>query len=301
MNKLAILGMPQDIGSSWRGVDMGPSALRAAGLHRELKALGYTIEDPGNLPCVSMDDAAVMDGADPRLRYKESVMRNAATIRDAVEMSLARGCFPLAIGGDHSQTMGVLAGLKPTCGGRIGVLYVDAHGDFNTPASTPTGNIHGMPLAVACGYGDPSLLELARAPSVCEEAVVLFGVRDLDPAEKENIRQSRIRMITMNDIIEQGFAACLREALDHLRSRVDGIHLSFDVDCMDPSHASGTGYRITGGFSSREALYLMEKVHDSGLLVSAELVEVNPALDRDNQTAHLAVELIARLFGKKTV
>jgi arginase len=300
MKQLAILGMPQDIGSSWRGVDMGPSALRAAGLHRELRSLGYCIHDTGNLPCVSMDEAMTTP-FDPRLRCKESVLRNSEIIRDAVEASVNQGFFPLAIGGDHSQTMGVLAGLKPVYQGRIGVLYVDAHGDFNTPESTSTGNIHGMPLAVACGYGDPDLLAMARAPSVCEDAVVLFGVRDLDQEEKKNIQRSKVHMITMNDIIERGFSACLGEALAHLKARVDAIHLSFDVDCLDPSHASGTGYRITGGFSSREALYLMEKVFDCGMLVSAELVEVNPALDRDNQTARLAVELIARLFGKKTV
>ena len=301
--KIGIVGFSQDIGASRRGVDMGPYAIRAEGLEAKLTKLGYTVKEYGNVHCISMEDAAYLGPSfqgEPNLKYLEPIAQNMEQLKDRVERIVADQAIPVVLGGDHSMAMGSIAGLQKGYGQKMGLLWVDAHGDFNTPQSTETGNIHGMPLAVVTGRGDPRLTKLGPFPGVMEEHVVLFGVRDLDYQEILNLRNSKVTVITMRDIMEQGFFTCLNQALAIVTEGVERLHLSFDMDSIDPMFCPGTGTAVPGGLVDREVLYLMERVHETGKLGSIDLVEVNPALDLNNKTARLAVELICRALGKRS-
>ncbi|MBI3829884.1 MAG: arginase [Planctomycetes bacterium] len=298
---VAVLGVPMDLGSSLRGVDMGPSAIRIAGLHDRLGHLGLRVKDLGN---VDVPHASVAGKGSPRLKYLHPIRRACRTLSSAVAAALGQGARPLVLGGDHSVAIGTLAGLAKFAQKRrkrFGLLWVDAHGDCNTARTTPSGNIHGMPLAVALGTGNRLLTTLAgHAPMIDPKRTVLFGVRDLDPGERANIRKLGLRAITMREIDEHGVYAMMQEALQTLTGGEgggDGFHLSFDIDSLDPSYAPGVGTPVPGGLTVREAHLIMELVADTGRMVSCELVEVNPVLDRANATAKLAVDLLESAFG----
>jgi arginase len=248
-----------------------------------------------------MDEGDSISVGDPKLRYLQVIRQNMLELKTQINEIVSRGAMPIILGGDHSMAMGSLAGLKEAYQGNLGLLWVDAHGDFNTQDTTPSGNIHGMPLAVITGRGAPELVDIGPFPAVREENTVLFGIRDLDPEESRLIRESKVTMFSIRDIMERGFYTCLQEALQVVTYGVDQFHLSFDMDSIDPIFAPGTGTPVMGGLNDREVLYLMERVHETGQLVSMDLVEVNPALDVGNKTARLASELILRALGKKTL
>jgi arginase len=295
--RISILGVPADLGASRRGTDMGPSAIRNARLHEALAALGHEVEDLGNLH-VPVAESRAVEGE--RTKYLPEILAFCQELADQVSAALRAGRLPLVLGGDHSLAIGSVAGVarvRP----ETGLIWCDAHGDFNTPETTPSGNIHGMPLAVATGRGERALCELGGpAPKVPADRVVLVAARDIDPGEREAILASGITAFTMKEIDKVGMAAVMTEAI---RIAGDGgrrpIHLSFDLDAVDPQFAPGVGTPVPGGLTYREAHLALELLADSGLLGSCEFVEVNPILDQGNQTARMAVELAASALGKR--
>jgi arginase len=299
--KVGIIGVPQDIGSSKRGVDMGPSAIRVAGLHENLRALGVSVKDYGNIACFDIDQNPGYLHAEERLNFIGPIVDTCYRLKNQVERAIADGCFPLVIGGDHSISIGTLAGMKSLHGGKTGIIWVDAHADFNTPATTPSGNIHGMVLAVHTGRGDPRLTAIGPAPTVREQNTVLIGARDLDSGELELLRDSAVTVFTMRDIVERGMGPVIKDALAIATDGVDHLHVSFDIDSIDPFEAPGTGTQVAGGITFREARYIMELVSECRKLSSLEVVEVNPVLDTFNKTGRVAVELISCALGKRIV
>ncbi len=300
MRTVVLIGFPMDLGADRRGVDMGPSALRIAGIAERLRELGYRVSDRGD---ISIRTQEVQELYDPRLKYLPEIARACRELADSVEAILAEGHFPLLLGGDHSMSIGSIAGVARWCrrhGKRLGVLWIDAHGDLNTPETTPSGNIHGMPLAVALGYGAEELTHLAGSPPmVGVDETVLLGVRALDPGERELITRSGLRVYTMQDIDRRGIYAVAVEAVQYLRHRVEHLHVSFDVDVLDPSVARGVGTPVPGGLSYREAHLLMETIAELGGAQSLDVVEVNPILDDRNTSAIVAAEMVASLMGKR--
>jgi arginase len=298
--KVTFIGVPLDLGAGRRGVDMGPSALRAALIHSRVRDLGYEVADHGDLEVQIQE---TRDPGDPRLKYLKEIRQTCMSLRDVVEGVLSEGAMPVVLGGDHSIAMGTIAGVARHFRGRderIGLIWFDAHGDMNTPETSPTGNIHGMPLAVSLGLGEPSLVDLAGEPPMVDPArASVVGLRDVDPAERENLRESGIGAFTMRDIDERGMRTVMEEAIKRATSGTAGIHVSFDLDGIDPDFAPGVGTPSPGGLSYREAHLAMEMLADTGHVLSAELVEVNPILDTQNGTARLGVELLASLLGKK--
>jgi arginase len=298
--QVTLIGVPLDLGAGRRGVDMGPSAFRVAGIDQRVRSLGYEVVDAGDLP-VKIAETQVP--GDPHLKYLKEIKEVCENLRDRVEVEVAKGNLPVVLGGDHSIAMGTLAGLSRHYHARkekIGLVWFDAHADANTAETSPSGNIHGMPLAVALGLGAPSLVNLAGfSPMVDGSRAALVGIRDVDPAERPNVRASGIGAFTMRDIDERGMRAVMDEAIKRATSGTAGIHVSFDLDGMDPDYAPGVGTPAAGGLSYREAHLAMEMLADTGKVLSAELVEVNPILDNRNATAILGVELLASLLGKK--
>jgi arginase len=298
--QVTLIGVPLDLGAGRRGVDMGPSAFRVAGIDQRIRSLGYEVVDAGDLP-VKIAETQVP--GDPHLKYLKEIKEVCENLRDRVEALVAKGSLPVVLGGDHSIAMGTLAGLSRHYHARkekIGLVWFDAHADANTAETSPSGNIHGMPLAVALGLGAPSLVNLAGfSPMVDGSRAALVGIRDVDPAERPNVRASGIGAFTMRDIDERGMRAVMDEAIKRATSGTAGIHVSFDLDGMDPDYAPGVGTPAPGGLSYREAHLAMEMLADTGKVLSAELVEVNPILDNRNATAILGVELLASLLGKK--
>ena len=296
---IQVIGAPQDLGQARRGVDMGPSAIRVAGLAARLETLGYEVVDAGDVPCGNMSTAAL---ADPKLRFVDEVVRDVEALADAVEKAVRAGHFPLVLGGDNSISIGTLAGLA-----RVeplqGIIWVDAHADFNTPETSPSGNIHGMPVAAILGYGDRRLVEAGGvSPKALDANTVMIGLRDVDPGEAERLRRSSIRFFTMREVDERGMRDVAREAVEVVAAGgVNHVHLCFDMDAIDPRHAPGTGTPVPGGLTYRESHLLMEVLHDTRIVTSAEVVEVNPVLDVRNQTAAMAVDLIASLFGESVL
>lgn len=279
---------------------MGPSAFRLADIHQRVRDLGYEVSDAGDIDvCIPETQTP----GDPRLKYLREIQQTCETLRDTVGAALSAGSLPLVLGGDHSIAMGTIAGVSRwhrERGQKVGLVWFDAHGDHNTPETSPSGNIHGMPLAVALGLGAPSLVDLAGAsPMVEGSRAAVVGLRDVDVAERANIQATGIGAFTMRDIDERGMRAVMEEAISRATSGTAGIHVSFDLDAMDPEHAPGVGTPSTGGLSYREAHLAMEMLADTGRVISAEMVEVNPILDQRNGTARLGVELIASLLGKK--
>jgi arginase len=296
---VTFVGVPLDLGAGRRGVDMGPSALRVAGLAEKVRELGYDVRDAGDLP---VKIAETQGPGDPTQKYLSEIREVCELLRDAVERTVGEKRIPVVLGGDHSIAMGTLAGLARHFRKRneeIGLIWFDAHADANTPETSPSGNIHGMPLAAALGLGEPTLTGLAgEAPMVEGARAALVGIRDVDRAERENVKRTGIGAFTMRDIDERGMRTVMEEAIGRATSGTAGFHVSFDMDGMDPSVAAGVGTPSPGGLSYREAHLAMEMLADTGKVIAAEFVEVNPVLDHKNATAGLAVELLASLLGK---
>ena len=296
---IELIGAPQDLGQIHRGVDMGPSAVRIAGVIPRLESLGFQVIDRGNIVCATM--ATAQEG-DPTARYLEAVVGASEGLAAAVESAVRAGHFPLVIGGDHSVaigTMGGVAAVEP----RQGLLWIDAHADFNTPETSPSGNIHGMPVAAILGQGPGPLADVAGVrPKALEDHTVIIGLRSVDRKEAERLRQSNITFFSMHDVDLQGIQAIVDRAIAVLTAGgVDRVHLSFDADAIDPRHAPGTGTPVLGGFTYRESHLMMELLAEADIITSAEFTEVNPILDDRNRTAELIVELIGSLAGQQVV
>lgn len=292
--KVAVLGVPMDFGQMRRGVDMGPSAIRYAGLIERLEKLNIHVEDLGNLNILHQKTEEIKS-----LRNLHTITKINEKLMDVVSDTLAQGICPLIIGGDHSIAIGTLAGIGKQFD-QIGVIWFDAHGDLNTDKTSPSGNIHGMPLAVSLGFGHPMLTEMGGYMSkVKPENIVIIGARDLDAEEKVFIKEHDIRVYTMHEIDRMGMTKVMGETIQYLEGRVNAVHLSFDLDVIDPSEAPGVGTPVLGGISFREGHLAMEMLAESNLISSVEVVEVNPILDEKNKTAELAVALMGSLFGEK--
>lgn len=301
-NVVRILGIPMDLGQQRRGVDMGPSAVRYAGLFERLERIGCTVEDAGNVQVRERDERAVRahystQSGELGLRHLPEVVAACQAIYDVAKTCAALPEVPVFLGGDHSIAIGTVAGAAAD--GPLGLIWVDAHGDFNTPDSTPSGNIHGMPVAVLTGHGHPDLVNLGHAGAKLRpQDVVMIGIRDLDGAERHALAASGINVYTMRDVDELGMATVIRRALSRL-NHLERIHVSFDMDAMEPVEAPGVGTPVTGGLTIREAHLLMEILAESGKVRSLDVVEINPILDEGNRTAELAVDLIASLLGQR--
>jgi len=289
---IRMIGVPVDLGQEQRGVDLGPGALRYAGLSARLAGIGHQVEDIGNLR-VPVRDVVTAERA---LHYLPSIRDICETVYQAGRTAVSEGRIPIFMGGDHSLSIGSIGGV--THEEPAGVIWVDAHGDFNTPHSSPTGNIHGMSLAALFGEGFPDLVNVGRpGPKLGAADVILIGLRELDPQEKVRLRNSGIAAYTMRDIDERGMGAIVGEALGKLAHRMR-LHVSLDLDGLDPLEVPGVGTTSPGGITYREAQLLMEIIADSGLLCSMDIVEINPILDQGNRTAKIAVELAASAFGE---
>ena len=300
MGKIRMIGVPLDLGASRRGVDMGPSTLRIAHLADRLNALGHDVEDVGNL---RVPDRAALPAVASPLGFLSTITDVCRDLASACAQAVREGHAPLVLGGDHSLGAGSVAGVATALaeqGRRLGLLWLDAHGDLNTPTSTLSGNVHGMPVAHLLGHGDPGMACIARpAPAVGPENVALVGIRDLDPAEREHARRFGIRVFTMREIDERGLRAVMDDALAVAGQGTDGLHVSLDMDWIDPDEAPGVGTPVRGGATYREAHLAMEMLGEQADIVSVDLVEVNPVLDHGNATGLLAVELAQSLFGKR--
>jgi arginase len=298
--QIEIIGVPIDLGAGRRGVDMGPSAIRIAGLEAHLEALGHTVRDAGDIDVMIPETQEVGAGT---LRYKPAILAACDALRRAVEKSLGDGRTPVVLGGDHSLTVGSLAGASRhfrARGEALGLIWFDAHGDANTPETTPSGNVHGMSLAITLGAGDRDLAELGgHVPMIRARNTVLIGVRDLDPGEREFLKRSGVTVFTIREVDERGMRDIVGQAVRVASDGTAGIHLSFDLDAVDPEDAPGTGTPVGGGVTYREAHLAMEILSDKANVVSVDLVEVNPILDTRNSTGILAVELLQSLFGKR--
>ncbi|WP_225334101.1 arginase [Halomicrobium urmianum] len=294
-----VIGVPMDLGADRRGVDMGPSAIRYAGLVEQLEGAGIECVDWGDLEVPRPEgrdpDASWADG---RAKYLDEVEAVCRRVADAIAQTRAHDQMPLVLGGDHSIAVGTTAGAAD--GEDLGILWFDAHGDFNTPETTPSGNVHGMSLAAVLGLGPFEELDWAHTPAVDPANVALIGVRALDPGEREAIRESEVTAYTMSDLDERGVTTVVDEAIERATDGTDGLHVSLDMDWLDPTEAPGVGTPVRGGVAYREAHVAMEHVaHHADDLRSLELVEVNPILDHHNETAELACELAASAVGKR--
>ncbi|SRR5690348_12807252 len=299
--KIRVIGVPLDLGQTRRGVDMGPSAMRVAGLEARLEALGHKVEDAGNVSVVIAETKASFGAANAK--YLKEITQTCTKEADLVVKTLEAGKVPLVIGGDHSVAAGTVSGVaefyrrQNQC---IGLLWIDAHSDINTPGSSPSGNVHGMPLAAIMGLWHSDLANIyGFSPKVRPENCVLVGVRDIDAIEKENIRRAGIEVFTMRDIDERGMRAVMEEALRMAGRGTSGYHVSLDMDWIDPEDAPGVGTPVRGGATYREGHLAMEIIADHARMLSFEIVEVNPVIDEHNRTADLAVELALSAFGKK--
>jgi arginase len=297
MRDIAIIGTPVDLGAGRRGVDMGPGAIRYAGLKERLEALGYSVRDLGNVAVPLAEQFEPPQSAE-KLRYLEPLIEINLALAGQVAAVVAEGSFPLVLGGDHSLALGSIGGVAR--GRRIGVIWLDAHGDFNTPETTPSGNVHGMVVAALTGRGHPKLTTLLGPGAILRDSdVAMVGIRDLDKYEREALRASGIQVFTMHDIDRRGLASVMEEAIMRVSVGTAGFHVSPDMDALDPSEAPGVGTPVLGGISYREAHLAMELVAQSGKLIGLDLVEVNPILDSHNVTAELAVEFALSALGKR--
>ncbi|MEN3334828.1 MAG: arginase [Blastocatellia bacterium] len=295
-----IIGVPMDLGAGRRGVDMGPSAIRIAGLNQAIAFIGCEVTDVGNVHVMPPEAVAQLH---TRARYLPEIAAASEELAGMVEAALDDGAVPVVLGGDHSSAIGSVAGVAAYYRkrrGRIGIIWLDAHADCNTPDTTPSGNIHGMPLAALLGYGAKELTHVAGfAPKVLPEHTVIVGARSIDPGERELLRSLGLRVYTMTEIDERGLSECIEEAIQIATLNTAGIHVTMDMDFIDPFYAPGVGTPERGGVTYREGHLAMEKIADSGRVVSVELTEVNPLFDTQNQTAQLAVEMILSALGKK--
>jgi arginase len=299
--KIRIIGVPLDLGASRRGVDMGPSAVRVAGLEARLEALGHNVADGGN---ISVAIAETKHVGEEHARYLKEITDTCTKAADQVIKTLEHGETPVVLGGDHSVAAGSVSGVAEYYrrqNQQIGLIWIDAHSDLNTPETSPSGNVHGMPLAALIGLGPEALANICGfSPKVFPENTVLIGVRDIDTTEKENIKSAGLTEVyTMRDIDERGMRTVMEEALRAAGRGTAGYHVSLDMDWIDPEDAPGVGTPVRGGATYREAHLAMEIIADHGRMLSLEVVEVNPVIDEHNRTADLAVELISSAFGKK--
>lgn len=296
-----VLGVPMDLGSGRRGVDMGPSAIRIAGLHERLRDLGNRVIDEGDLDIKNMEEIRV---GEMKARYLKEITRASKILSKKVEKIMAHGHFPLILGGDHSVAVGTISGIAAFCRRKkrkkTGLLWVDAHGDINTPSTSPSGNIHGMPLAAVLGLGPKDLSHIGGSyPKVDPANVALVGIRSLDEGEKKHLKQTGVHVFTMSDIDKQGIHRVMKKALARVSDGTDYVHVSFDLDAVDPTVAPGVGTPVKGGLDYREAHLIMEFICESKVMTSLEIVEVNPILDEHNSSADFAVELVQSAFGKR--
>jgi arginase len=297
--KIHLLGVPMDLGAGRRGVDMGPSAIRIAGVTERLRALGHIVQDEGDIPIKNPEQLKIRN---EKLKYLPEIVRACTILAHKVDKIMQSGGFPLILGGDHSIAAGTIAGVAAYAQRlkkNVGVLWVDAHGDMNTDETTPSGNIHGMPLAASMGFGALELTSIGGDfRKVDPSNVVLIATRELDEGERKFIKQHNVNVFTMEAIDKHGMAGVIAKALRKLRD-VDLLHVSFDLDAVDPTVAPGVGTPVKGGLNYREAHLIMETLNEHGKMTSLEVVEVNPILDNRNQSAEFAVELIQSAFGKK--
>ena len=289
-----------DLGSGRRGVDMGPSAIRIAGLADRLRELGHKVVDDGDIVIKNMEELKV---GNERARYLGEIARASGLLGRKVERIMERGHFPLVLGGDHSIAVGTVSGIAAFCqrqGKKLGLLWIDAHGDINTPETSPSGNIHGMPLAALLGFGARELTEIGGAsPKIEARNIALLGIRSLDSGEKSRLKETGVQVHTMADIDRHGADHVTKKALARVTDGTDYVHVSFDLDAVDPTVAPGVGTPVKGGLDYREAHLIMEVIADAGVMTSLEMVEVNPILDQGNASAAFAVELVQSAFGKK--
>lgn len=294
--KVRIIGVPMDFGQDRRGVDMGPSAIRYSRLHQRLADNDIETEDAGNIEVPNPETAKIKN---MKLKYIDEILETSKKTADMVCKAIEDGTLPLVLGGDHSIALGSVTGTSKALK-KIGLIWIDAHGDFNTEETTPSGNIHGMILAALLGIGDKRLVELGGfTPKVAPENVVLIGARSIDKEEKILIKQSGINVFTMHDIDRFGMMNVMQKALKLAGTGTRGVHLSFDMDVLDPTVAPGVGTPVRGGITYREAALAVEMLAEAQILRTLEFVEVNPILDKANETAHLAVGLIAAALGEK--
>jgi arginase len=295
-----VIGVPMDLGSGRRGVDMGPSAIRIAGLSRELRSLGHQVVDEGDLDIGNMEQ---LDVGNTRARFLSPITQANRQLAERVRRVLRRGHFPLVLGGDHSIAVGTVSGLASWArprGRKIGLLWVDAHSDINTPQTSPSGNVHGMPLAALLGLGPTALSAVGgRFRKVDPDNVALVGVRSVDAGERNYLRRLGVHVYTMADIDRHGIHVVMEQSIANITKDTDYVHVSFDLDAVDPSLAPGVGTPVRGGLDYREAQLVMESLWAAGVVTSLEVVEVNPILDDRNSSAKFAVELVQSAFGKK--
>jgi arginase len=297
---IAIIGAPLDLGAGRRGVDMGPSAMRVANINKRVASLGYEVEDLGNVP---VEQPESLPEGPRHAKYLPQIAATCQRLAAMVEQVVDEDKAPLVMGGDHSIAIGTVAGMARYFRKkkkRMGLLWIDAHADMNTPQTSPSGNVHGMPLACCIGLGPEELTRLLGfAPKVHPRNVGLVGLRNVDILERPHVRESGVRVFTMRDIDERGLRAVMEEAIRIATNGTAGFHLSLDMDYVDPQYAPGVGTPVKGGATYREAHLAMEMICDSGQMVSMEVVEVNPVIDEVNRTADLAVELVMSALGKK--
>ena len=297
---VAIIGAPMDLGAGRRGVDMGPSALRLAGLDSRIAALGYDVQDLGN---IAVDQPESLKVIENNARYLPQIVHTCSRLAQMVHGALSQRQFPMVLGGDHSVAVGTVAGAaayRREHNEKLGLIWIDAHADMNTPESSPSGNVHGMPLACCVGKGPEALMSIcAHRPMVDPANVAVVGLRDVDRTEAPLVSAAGVKPFTMRDIDERGMRGVMQEAIEIACNGTAGFHLSFDMDSVDPDEAPGVGTPVRGGLTYREAHLAMELISDCGRMLSMELVEVNPVLDTANRTASLGVELSLSAFGKR--
>ncbi|PIC65120.1 arginase [Sporosarcina sp. P13] len=295
--EISMIGVPVDLGQSRRGVDMGPSAIRYAGAVERLRNLGHHVVDEGDIAVSAVREKQCTEVG---LKNLKEVTAATQGLAKAVSDIIANKKFPLVLGGDHSIAIGTLAGLADHYK-NLGVIWYDAHADMNTSETSPSGNIHGMPLAVSMGLGHEQLVNVhSQGAKIDPQNVVIIGARALDPGERQLIKEKGVKVFTMHEIDRYGMSAVIQQTLEHFSSReVDGVHLSLDLDGLDPLYTPGVGTPVPGGITYRESHLALELLEEAGVITSAEFVEVNPILDEYNKTADVAVALIGSLFGEK--
>ena len=297
MKKITIIGVPLDLGAGRRGVDMGPSALRIAGISKRISEMGYQVEDRGNIDVPIIQEE--ISDPNTKLRYLEEISTVNEKLAQEVRSAREAGSLPVVLGGDHSIAIGSIAGAASN--DRLGVIWIDAHGDFNTDETTPSGNIHGMPLAASVGLGNDKLVKCGGfSPKISPKDIVLIGIRQLDDPEREALKREGVKVFSIAKVDELGVKEVIHQTLEYLEAqKVDRIHLSFDMDALCPIEAPGVGTPVKGGLTYREAHLAMELLSQSNKISSIDLVEVNPTLDEKNKTAQLAVELVLSALGKE--
>lgn len=294
--QIDLIGVPIDLGADRRGVDMGPSAIRYSQLQPKLEELGYTVHDSGNIEVAIAETCQITN---PKLKYIDCILPMSRRVAGAVATSMQAGNFPLVLGGDHSLSIGSIHGAAKNR--KIGVIWIDAHADFNTDKTTPSGNIHGMPLAALAGLGDSRLTQLwdENIPVVDPSKIAIIGARDLDLGEKANLKEAGVMVMGMEQIDRYGMVDVVEKALEHISRDVDGIYLSLDLDALDPKHAPGVGTPVPAGLTEREAHLACEMIAETNKLIGMDVVEVNPILDTQNQTAKLAVAFTLSALGRR--